>query len=451
MGQTLICPTAVAVAPPPMVANVIGTWSYRTVSQRMKSILRTVLATFAREELMLIEKIGAFGRESLDLVLKELEILYDGLTNNRFLTPLTGEAGDVTDWNRVFEAAHVDGVPPSWHDGSWLYVECFLYRKLYDILDTSGVLQDYDYFHDQKVESFENAVQAAHELATGLLADLEAAKKLSTSKIKAIFIQLMMVSLWGNRYDLTLTGGVKVSQDKSPMEELQELSSYILVDETSRIFSYLNSLKRQKKRIRVDFVSDNAGFELFADLCLADFLTSAGLAQRITFHIKEIPWFVSDTTQVDIDWLMERLKTDEQGPSLPELSARWRRNFRAGAWEVATSPFWTSPHPFCRMKQLCHNLYWRLQGANLLLFKGDLNYRKLLANRPWPVSTAFCRALDGFHPAPLVALRVLKADLVVGMTNKTARAAAERDADWMTCGEFAVIQMCHRRNPLDAL
>ena len=186
---------------------------------------------------------------------------------------------------------------------------------------------------------------------------------------------------------------------------------------------------------------DNAGFELFSDLCLADLLTSLGIAERMVFHIKSMPWFVSDTTPADVHYTLQHMRAAEGKPALRRLAGRWQDYLDAGTWRFETDPFWTSPLPFSRMAAEAPELYRSLQSADLLVFKGDLNYRKLLGDRDWPHSTGFCASLEGFHPAPLVALRTLKADLVSGL-------APEREAltvghpDWMVSGEWALIQLC---------
>ncbi len=59
----------------------------------------------------------------------------------------------------------------------------------------------------------------------------------------------------------------------------------------------------------VDLVMDNAGFELVADLALADFLLSAGLADRVRLRVKRHPWFVSDTTVRDVWWTIQQLES----------------------------------------------------------------------------------------------------------------------------------------------
>lgn len=41
---------------------------------------------------------------------------------------------------------------------------------------------------------------------------------------------------------------------------------------------------------RIDFILDNAGFELFCDCIYADFLIQSGLASSIRFHGKRFAW-----------------------------------------------------------------------------------------------------------------------------------------------------------------
>jgi hypothetical protein len=90
-------------------------------------------------------------------------------------------------------------------------------------------------------------------------------------------------------------------------------------------------------------------------------------------------------------------------------------------------------------------LYDSLSFASLIIFKGDLNYRKLVSDLSWDTTTPFSHALRGFHPAPLVRLRTLKADVVTGLPKGMEENMKQKDTDWMTSGKYAVVQFCNKR------
>ena len=90
------------------------------------------------------------------------------------------------------------------------------------------------------------------------------------------------------------------------------------------------------------------------------------------------------------------------------------------------------------MKSVDNELYSELSQAHLVIFKGDLNYRKLTGDLNWDYSTSFEHSLRGFHPAPLVTLRTLKCDTVVGLND--GQMGEQTSTDWMLDGSRAVIQ-----------
>ena len=92
------------------------------------------------------------------------------------------------------------------------------------------------------------------------------------------------------------------------------------------------------------------------------------------------------------------------------------------------------------MKIVNPSLYNKLSEAILIIFKGDLNYRKLLGDINWKYTTDFQRALREFKPTNLVSLRTLKADLCVGLPAGKAESVKKEDPNWMITGRFGLIQ-----------
>lgn len=75
---------------------------------------------------------------------------------------------------------------------------------------------------------------------------------------------------------------------------------------------------------------DNSAYELFTDLCLADFLVTYGLADVVVFHGKSIPWFVSDVTKPDFDNFINRLQKECTSKSLQDIGNRWNSYYQTG-------------------------------------------------------------------------------------------------------------------------
>ena len=196
-----------------------------------------------------------------------------------------------------------------------------------------------------------------------------------------------------------------------------------------------------KTDLILDFILDNFAFELFADLCLADYMCSTNIAQSITFHVKVMPWFVSDVMQRDFTWAIHTL-VNSQSQVFNTLGRRWRKYVDDGTWEVKTELFWTLPHDFSLLKTTDPTLYEDLSKAELIIIKGDLNYMKLVDVLQWDPSTSFGEALRRFHPSPLVSLRSIKSDVVVGLPAGLAEEYDAKRPAWRLRGDYAVVQFC---------
>jgi len=150
--------------------------------------------------------------------------------------------------------------------------------------------------------------------------------------------------------------------------------------------------------------------------------------------LKKYPWFVSDTTERDIQCLIEDLSNG----GLSKLTTRWLNYLHTQEWKIIIDYFWNSPIPFPDMNRAHPQLYQQLAKGDLVIFKGDLNYRKLLIDDCSVIS--FDEGLQGFYPCPILAIRTLKSDPICGLTESQMKKLDGEVPDWRTCGRFGIIQ-----------
>lgn len=184
---------------------------------------------------------------------------------------------------------------------------------------------------------------------------------------------------------------------------------------------------------------DNAGYELFTDFVLADFILRNDFAQKVRFHCKAIPWFISDVMRGDFHWTVEQLRTSDK-QVIAAFGERIQQYISSDRMELAaTEYFWTSPYEFQAMSNVAPNLYTELSASHLLIFKGDLNYRKLLADINWPHTSRFTDVLVNFRPTNLCTLRTIKADLVCELPDGKTEELTKIDPMWMETGQYGVV------------
>lgn len=294
-------------------------------------------------------------------------------------TPLLAE-GDAGVWN-----AFLDQLPQekrSYFTACWLYAECYMYRKLLSIFSLSP-LAGYDYFSKQKQTSAQLSLDAMLAVAKGTR---------KSEKSSATFQKLLKLNLWGNRCDLSITSGKQIKPTGDALDLIADLEDNLLVDSSHEIWQALQAGNGQGV---VEIVFDNAGYELYTDLILAEYIIDQGLAQKVRFNVKAIPWFISDVMDHDYHWTLDFLAGQPEA-ALSELGKKLKRFTDEGKFEVAPlEHFWTSPYEFYRMAEVQPALYERLSQAQLVLFKGDLNYRKLLGDFNWDYTESFVTCLRG--------------------------------------------------------
>ena len=386
--------------PPPLMTSEPGSFARKTIVERKPQILREVSEAHPYPP-----EIQAGLRAYADEIATAP------------VQPLREQASDVDLWNGAW--AELEG--RAWLDLPWYFAETFFYRRLMEVVRfyQPGPWMGVDPFEPQKTAQLEQALPAFAVL-------LDA--KEPPEPAPGPFHRRMYDALWGNRADLSnRTISARAGQGQGPER--------LLIDDTPRIWHALSQRALgQRAATRIDLVADNSGLELLLDLRLIDWLLVHGWAHEVHLHLKRMPFFVSDARISDLEQTLERLANTSR--SGRELVARLRTARAGQTFLLHDDPFWSTCLSY---HQLPAHIHRELGQSDLLLFKGDVNYRRLLDDRHWP-HTAHLAEIAGHMPAPFCALRTLKGELIVDLKPGQAEDLAAADATWMINGERGVIQ-----------
>ena len=385
--------------PPFLMTSDQGSFARNTILERKPQIIRQVLNDNAYPP----------------AVAATLQVFRDEI-GSRPIQTLLESSPDVPNWNR--EVARYAG--KTWLEIPWYFAEAYFYRRL---LEAVGYFQPgqglgRDPFEKQKAAQIGGDIRHLSPIW----------EQFTTLEIEARFEALLHSSLWGNRADLSnFTVRVKA---RSGLETVAE-RHLILIDHTEQVRNLLAG-----GTPRVDFICDNVGSDLLFDLALADFLLRQKWVQEIHLHLKSQPFFVSDAMPSDALRTIDLLKI-APASGLKTLGARLHEDLASGQLVFATDSFWTS---WLMFREMPSHLQHELASAGLVLVKGDVNYRRLLDDRHWPPTTRMETAC-AYFPAPFVALRTLKGEIMVGLQPGQAQALEAEDQTWLINGKKGVIHL----------
>ncbi len=232
---------------------------------------------------------------------------------------------------------------------------------------------------------------------------------------------MMQYMLWGNRIDLSFAASLAHGSTWQ--------SEDLIADDAALAVEHL---LRQPGTVHM--IADNTGTELAADLAFIDALIDTRVAERVVYHVKMHPTFVSDSTAEDVRLFLDRLNA--RGGRASVLAERLRAAMVDGRLRLAPDLYWNLPRWLWDTPPRLSRLF---EQAALVIIKGDLNYRRATGDAIWPTDTTFAQAVDYF-PAPLLALRTLKSDGIVGLRAGLADELDLIDAEWRVNGRRGVIQ-----------
>ncbi|KAJ0385110.1 hypothetical protein COL922a_006992 [Colletotrichum nupharicola] len=437
------------------------------ITQAIDDLYRSVAATDDKEK-----------QEEGKKIVEQIARLKYEVQHDRALTPIEDDGyPDVAIYNEDLKKLG----EPTWLNVPWLYCECYLFRRISTYFAKSTHWKSYDVFARQKISTFRSSRPAVVELASkykDIVEQIRSNKGAANDEAaeKLLFAEMCEICLWGNATDLSLLTSLTYEdiQKLQGSEARKASEKNIIANDLPAVYELLKKAKAEgKAERRIDIVLDNAGFELYVDLILAGYLLSAGLATHVVLHPKSIPWFVSDVLPGDFAQLLSAIAAPKpfyETPSedehlqnkIPEplsstdeanlsfLFQEWSRFHAEGQLILRPNRYWTHPGPFWQLPEEAKDLYEDLKASEVVIFKGDLNYRKLTGDADWDAATPFTEAIKNLGPGSgvnVLALRTCKADVVVGLQpgeDKRLKALPDGGGDsgcrkWGWSGKWAVV------------
>lgn len=357
-----------ALVPAPLCSDVAGTWAYATMSDRIRT---DILARIFRENDFAPTNLSRL--QALDSELKEA-----GTTP---LSPLEDDGGpDIAHWNSVI-LEPVLAAEKTWLSAPWAVAEFYFYRRVLGAIDYFR--SPVDPFIVQKRLGLSSALKSMDTVAARVNASLRSA---SSDPVPDL-LRFVFTALWGNRMDLSIwpVGSSKAAAEANEMSTgfdavIEAGRTFILADDSASLASYVASLPGAS---RYDIIVDNAGFELFCDLCLADFLVASGLASTVHIHLKAHPTFVSDAMAKDVLETVDFLRSLENSVESVTLGHRWAGHVKKRRWVLVEDFFWVQPSPMWEMPT---HIKSDLANSSLCFVKG---MPSICPNYPIPVRTVW--------------------------------------------------------------
>ena len=333
--------------------------------------------------------------------------LRDAIGGDAPIQPVSLPAPDYDAW----VALHAPYAGDTWHHTEWFFAEVYTYRLIIEAVR----------WWETALDPFA-PIKAAEETSPDLWTMIAEALETFTPALPPAerIGGLLHRALWSNRIDLSykwaLERGMTVGEDD------------LLVDHSAAAVEHLLGSDAP-----VHLVADNYGRELAMDLVLLDALLDVRPGP-VLLHLKQYPTFVSDATLPDTQRFLGMLAA-RSGPTRA-LGQRLTAALEEGRLRLAPDPYWNSTRLLSDLPPRLRALFGR---AGLVIFKGDLNYRRVVGDAIWPEEAAFADAVRGF-PAPLVALRAMKSDPLVGLPVGLAARLDALDPDWHWNGRYGLIQ-----------
>jgi hypothetical protein len=381
------------VHPQPIRTTPDNRFAADTMTRRLPANIRNVIAS---------------NPEYPPSVRRDLDALAEAILGNALIPRLPLPAWDYDRWLPVYE----EHAGERWHDTQWFFGETYGFRLLLSAARYFETLTDpFGAIKRNELES------AAPFLPLQRFAE-------SPAREVARVEEALHLSMWGNRADISFTAGGALDHSAGD-------SQLLLVDDSAPAAQLLSAATGP-----IHIVMDNSGAELAGDLVLATTLVDT-LNTTVVLHPKLYPTYVSDTTVEDIHTFIEAARRSDDAAVLRMADAVAER-IDSGLIRIAPDDYWCGVRFLSEMPP---RIAAALDGAGAVIIKGDFNYRRVFRDTIWAGGTDPVAAMGVELPYPVVLLRTMKSDCLVGVDTTITAALDETEPGWRTAGKRGLIQL----------
>jgi len=385
--------------PPFLMTSDEDSFAHQTIEKRKPLIIDQILSDFDYSPEI---------RKGLLDFKKELD--------NEPVRPLEEKTSDRLIWDGDLEP----WTGKTWLEIPWYLAETFFYRRILEIIQyfQPGPWQALDPYRLLKDNELAEALTIFEDIYT----EPHAQPSLVN------FQKTCYRALWGNRGDLSNLNVFETS--------MGEQTDRIVLNQSSDAFTFLS-----QKKSKIAYFMDNAGKEMLFDLALIDYLLMSGLARSVTCYLKNQPFFVSDAMPEDFNQSIDYLLSSDSD-KVRKLAQRISQFQQKRTILLEAPPFLTTGRMYRHMPDVLKS---QIADYDLVILKGDVNYRRLFDDRHWDPTTPVVEAANYF-PTSFLSLRTLKAEIILGITQETHKQLLnDDDPKWLINGKRGMITFLKKR------
>ncbi|HKK48256.1 MAG TPA: ARMT1-like domain-containing protein, partial [Alkalispirochaeta sp.] len=355
-------------------------------------------------------------------VMDALAALSASIAGNHPIPPPPLPSWDHDTWRGEYQPYATD----TWHDTEWFFAETYAFRL---ILSASRYFETridpYGPMKEAELDSGAPFLPVQRFFAAGgPAAAILNGGSIAADAAPTLLEEALHLAMWGNKADISFAAGGALDHSAGERELL-------LRDDSIAAATILSKAKGT-----VHIIMDNSGAELAGDLVAA--LTIIHLTgAAVVLHPKLYPTYVSDTTVEDIHTYLDRA-TQSTDPTVRQLASAVRTEFRTGAISLAPDDFWCTTRFLSGMPP---RIEASLDGTALVIVKGDFNYRRVFRDTIWPAGTDPRDAAGAEFPYPILLLRTMKSDCLVGVPEEVSDSLDATEPGWRTAGARGIIQL----------